>query len=139
MITQEQFRNLELLRTGFSLVPEAKDADPGTAVLVPSCGAAGNAPYKSCTCSAAKKKICRHQRDLARLVPEFSKALETARRQSAKLWELRAAMCLAQLWRGSGRTGEARKLLEPIHGWFTEGLETADLVAARSLLDELAG
>ena len=75
MITQEQFRNLELLRTGFSLVPEAKDADPGTAVLVPSCGAAGNAPYKSCTCSAAKKKICRHQRDLSRLVPEFSKAL----------------------------------------------------------------
>ena len=75
MITQGQFRNLEFLRTGFGLVPEAKDPEPGTAVLVPPRGAAGNSPYKSCTCSAARKKTCRHQRELARLVPEFRKAL----------------------------------------------------------------
>ena len=74
-ITQGQFRNLEFLRMGFGLVPEARDPDPGTAVLVPSRGAAGNSPYKSCTCSAAKKRTCRHQRDLAHLVPEFRKAL----------------------------------------------------------------
>jgi predicted ATPase len=50
--------------------------------------------------------------------------MELARRQSAKLWELRVAMSLARLWRGQGKRDEARDLLAPVYGWFTEGFYT---------------
>ena len=65
-------------------------------------------------------------------------ALETARRQRAKTWELRAAVTLARLWRDEGKRIRARDLLAPIYGWFTEGFDTADLKDAKELLDELA-
>jgi hypothetical protein len=48
-----------------------------------------------------------------------------ARQQQAKSWELRAAMSLARLWRGQGKTQQARELLAPVYGWFTEGFDTA--------------
>ncbi|HEV8029084.1 MAG TPA: AAA family ATPase [Stellaceae bacterium] len=64
-------------------------------------------------------------------------AIAVARAQQAKLYELRAATGLARLWRGDGRHGEARDLLAPIYGWFTEGLDAPDLQTARSLLDTL--
>jgi DNA-binding SARP family transcriptional activator len=64
-------------------------------------------------------------------------ALEIARGQQAKSLELRAALALARLWAGSGRTAEARDLLAPAYAWFTEGLETPDLQAARALLSSL--
>jgi predicted ATPase/DNA-binding winged helix-turn-helix (wHTH) protein len=64
----------------------------------------------------------------------FQQALDVARRQGALSWELRAAMSLARLWRGQQRVGQARKLLGPVYRRFTEGFETADLVAARTLL-----
>ena len=64
-------------------------------------------------------------------------ALETARRQRAKMWELRAALSLARQRRGQGRLREARDLLAPIHGWFTEGLNMPDLIEAKALLGEL--
>ena len=67
----------------------------------------------------------------------FMKSLEVARNQSAKTLELRAAHDLAQLWHGQGNTGEARDLLAPVYGWFTEGFDTADLKAAKALLVEL--
>lgn len=76
MISKPRFRNLEFLRSGFGLVPDSKDRDPGVAVLVPPRAAAGDTPYKSCTCGAAKRKSCRHMRELAGLVPEFRKALD---------------------------------------------------------------
>jgi predicted ATPase len=66
------------------------------------------------------------------------RSLDIARRQRAKLWELRAAMSLTRLWRGQGRLREARELLTPIYAWFTEGLDTADLQDARDLLEALA-
>jgi predicted ATPase len=66
-------------------------------------------------------------------------ALDIARRQQAKSWELRAAMSLAHLWQQHGKRAEARDLLAPIYGWFTEGLDTADLQEARALLEELGG
>ena len=62
-----------------------------------------------------------------------------ARQQQAKSWELRAAMSLARLWQQQGKRAEARDLLVPIYGWFTEGFETADLQEAKALLEELAG
>ena len=65
-------------------------------------------------------------------------AIAVARRQQAKLWELRAATSLGRLWREQGRDGEARDLLAPVYGWFTEGLDAPDLGAAKLLLRELA-
>jgi predicted ATPase len=60
-----------------------------------------------------------------------------ARRQQAKSWELRAATSLARLWQQQGKRAEARELLAPVYGWFTEGFETADLQEAKALLDAL--
>jgi class 3 adenylate cyclase/predicted ATPase len=68
---------------------------------------------------------------------EYNRALEIARRQQARMWELRAAVSLARLRRDSGRRDGTRDLLAPIYGWFTEGFETADLKDAKALLDEL--
>jgi predicted ATPase len=61
-----------------------------------------------------------------------------SRRQQAKAYELRAATSLARLWGERGRRREARELLAPVYGWFTEGFDTADLKEARALLDQLA-
>jgi predicted ATPase len=67
----------------------------------------------------------------------FVRALDVARRQQAKSLELRAAASLARLWGEQGRRGEARDLLAPVYGWFTEGFDTPDLKDAKALLDEL--
>jgi predicted ATPase len=67
----------------------------------------------------------------------IEKGIDVARRQNAKSWELRGAMSLARLRRQQGRRAEARDLLAPIYGWFTEGFDTADLKEAKALLDEL--
>ena len=67
----------------------------------------------------------------------YRKALSIAREQEAKLWELRAAVSLTRLRRDQGRRAEARDLLAPVYGWFTEGFDTADLKEAKALLDEL--
>jgi predicted ATPase len=64
--------------------------------------------------------------------------LSIAKEQGAKLWELRAAASLARLRRDQGRRAEARDLLEPVYGWFTEGFDTPDLKDAKTLLDQLA-
>ena len=58
--------------------------------------------------------------------------------QQAKSWELRAAMSMARLWRDQGKRDEARELLAPVYGWFTEGFDTLDLKEAKALLDELS-
>jgi predicted ATPase len=68
----------------------------------------------------------------------FREAIEIARRQEAKLLELRAAMSLARLLRRQNRADEARQMLSEIYGWFTEGFDTKDLQDAKALLDELA-
>jgi predicted ATPase len=64
--------------------------------------------------------------------------IHVAREQQSKSWELRAATGLSRLWRDQGRCTEARDLLAPIYGWFTEGFDTPDLKDAKALLDELA-
>jgi predicted ATPase len=69
---------------------------------------------------------------------DLEAALRVARRQKAKAYELRAATSLARLWGEQGRCGEARDLLAPVYGWFTEGFDTADLKEAKTLLDQLA-
>jgi predicted ATPase len=68
----------------------------------------------------------------------FRQALDIARRQQAKSWELRAAMSLVRLWQRQGKRAEAHALLAPIYGWFTEGFDTADLQEAKTLLVALS-
>jgi predicted ATPase len=67
----------------------------------------------------------------------YCKAIGIARKQEAKLWELRAAVSLARLCGEQGRRVEARDLLAPVYGWFTEGFDTPDLKQAKALLEEL--
>ena len=77
------------------------------------------------------------QLDIVKTQSYFERALAIARKQQAKSFELRAAMSMARLWRDQGRLNEARDLLAPVYGWFTEGFDTLDLKEAKALLDEL--
>jgi predicted ATPase len=81
------------------------------------------------------------RRDPANTAPAeeaFLTAMRIAQQQKAKSFELRAVMSIARLWRDQGKREEARDLLAPVYGWFTEGFETLDLKEAKALLDELA-
>ena len=68
----------------------------------------------------------------------FQKAIDIARRQSAKSLELRAVMSLSRLWQQKGKREEARQMLAEIYNWFTEGFDTKDLREAKALLEQLA-
>jgi class 3 adenylate cyclase/predicted ATPase len=74
--------------------------------------------------------------DTEKAEKHFEHALAVARQQQAKSWELRAAMSLARHWRDQGKVSEARELLAPVYGWFTEGFDTRDLKEAKALLEE---
>jgi predicted ATPase len=87
----------------------------------------GELLLRQATPDAAQAETCWHQ------------ALDIARHQQAKSWELRAALSLSRLWQQQGKRDEARDLLAPIYGWFTEGFDTADLQEAKGLLEELGG
>jgi len=76
--------------------------------------------------------------DFAVAEAEVLRAIDIAQGQSAKLWELRAAVSLARLWRDQDRKCDAHHLLSPIYAWFTEGFDCADLTAAKVLLKELS-
>jgi len=76
--------------------------------------------------------------DAATAQAYFESALAVARQQQAKSWELRAAMSLARLWHDRGKPQQARELVAPVYGWFTEGFDTLDLKEAKALLNELA-
>jgi predicted ATPase len=73
--------------------------------------------------------------DGAKAEAHFEHALAVARQQQA--WELRASMSLARLWRDQSKVQQARELLAPVYGWFTEGFDTRDLKEAKALLEEL--
>ena len=76
--------------------------------------------------------------DCAAAESSFRDAIPLARQQQATSWELRASMSLARLWRDQGKVQQARELLAPVYGWFTEGFDTRDLKEAKALLEELA-
>ena len=84
------------------------------------------------------KLVIPAEQDVAKTEEFFERALAVARQQQAKSWELRAAMSMARLWRDQGKRDEARDLLAPVYGWFTEGFDTRDLKEAKALLNELA-
>jgi predicted ATPase len=75
--------------------------------------------------------------DLEGAERNFLASLDWARRQQAKMWELRTASSLARLWQRQGKRRDAYELLAPVYGWFTEGFDTKDLLDAKSLLAEL--
>jgi class 3 adenylate cyclase/predicted ATPase len=75
--------------------------------------------------------------DTEKAEKHFERALNVAHQQQQKSWELRAAMSMARLWRDQGKRQQARELLAPVYGWFTEGFDTLDLREAKALLDEL--
>ena len=82
--------------------------------------------------------LLKHQPlDLTAPEAAFMRAMEVAHSQRARTFELRAAMSLARLWRDQGKVQQARELLAPVYGWFTEGFDTRDLKEAKALLDEL--
>ena len=78
------------------------------------------------------------ERDATKAREHFERSLAVVRQQQAKSWELRAAISLARLWRDQGKVQQARELLAPVYGWFTEGFDTRDLKEAKGLLDMLA-
>ncbi len=91
-------------------------------------------------------EVCRLRGELLRRleVPDliqaegcFENALAIARAQHAKSWELRGAISMARMWLENGRSDEARALLAPVYGWFTEGFDTADLMDAKALLNQM--
>jgi len=85
-----------------------------------------------------KGLILLRQNDFEQSQTAFQSALSIARRQAAKAYVLRAATSLSLLWCERGRLAEARDLLWPVYGWFTEGFDTPDLKEAKVLLSELA-
>jgi hypothetical protein len=87
---------------------------------------------------AGEIALLSHDLDAAKAEAYFDRALAVARQQQAKSWELRAAMSMARLWRDQGKRQQARELLAPVYGWFTEGFDTLDLKEAKALLAELA-
>ena len=89
-------------------------------------------------CVAGEIALKSPEPDGGKAEANFERALSVARQQQAKSWELRAAMSLARLWRDQGKVQQARELLAPIYGWFTEGFGTRDLREAKALLAELA-
>jgi predicted ATPase len=126
------------------------------ALLAEACGKAGHteealAVLREALSDVERTGIRYHEAELHRLAGELRhgrddmkseacarRAIEIARGQGAKSWELRAATSLARLWGEQGRRAAARDLLAPIYGWFTEGFDTADLLEAKALLDELS-
>ena len=95
--------------------------------------------YEAEICRVKGELLLKHGRSntVAEAESCFRQALDISRAQSSKSWELRAATSLARLWRDQGKRAEARDLLAPVYGWFTEGFETADLKDAKALLEEL--
>jgi hypothetical protein len=91
---------------------------------------AWRAPYRGRNCAFKAPLSARKQK-------RTSECDGGARQQQAKSWELRAAISLARLWRSQGKIHQARELLAPVYGWFTEGFETRDLKEAKALLGEL--
>ena len=89
-------------------------------------------------CIAGEIALLSREPDAGKAAAYFERALAVARQQQAKSWELRAAMSMARLWRDQGKRDEARDLLAPVYGWFTEGFDTRDLKEAKNLLEQLA-
>ena len=114
--------------------------------MSPLAGGRPRRPQRGAVCSLHKNlnwriageiALTSAEPDVAKAEAHFEHGLAIASAQQAKSWELRAAMSMARLWRDQGKREEARELLAPVYGWFTEGFDTRDLKEAKALLEEL--
>jgi predicted ATPase len=83
-------------------------------------------------------RLCSRSTEAREAEENFRSAITLAQERHAKSLELRAAMSLARLWRDQGKLQQARELLAPVYGWFTEGFDTRDLKEAKALLEQLS-
>jgi predicted ATPase len=88
--------------------------------------------------TAGEIELMSPERDAGKAQTHFERALEIARAQQARSWELRATTSLARLRREQGERAQAHDLLAPVYDWFTEGFDTLDLKEAKALLEDLA-
>jgi predicted ATPase/class 3 adenylate cyclase len=117
-------------------VGQLDQARHGIAEAIAIVEATGEKRWEAEVCRVAGE-IALKSLDTAKARSYFERALAVARAQQVISWELRAAMSMARLWRDQGKRDEARDLLAPVYGWFTEGFDTVDLKEAKALLDEL--
>jgi class 3 adenylate cyclase/predicted ATPase len=119
----------------------AGQAEMGVTLLTEALSAAEGTNERWCEAEIHRLNgqllLAAHAPDETVVETYFRRAVVVAKEQKAKLWELRAAMSMARLWRDQGKRDEARDLLAPVYGWFTEGFDTHDLKEAKTLLDEL--
>jgi tetratricopeptide (TPR) repeat protein len=115
-------------------VTAARDATDQALFWINKNGEHQSESYVYCCRGDIFRMMGEHERACA----EYQIALEGARRQQTKFFELKAAMSMARLWRDQGKRAEARDLLAPVYGWFTEGFDTLDLKEAKALLEQLA-
>jgi tetratricopeptide (TPR) repeat protein len=94
--------------------------------------------YREAELHRLKGELLRQQGEETAAEASFQHAIDVACQQGTKSWELRATVSLARLWRAQGKREQARRRLEEVYGWFTEGFDTADLKDAKVLLDELS-
>jgi predicted ATPase len=99
--------------------------------------AATEARFADAELHRVRGELLRAGDEIAAAERSFSQAIDIAQQQSAKFWELRAAISLARLWREQGKRDAARDLLAPTYSWFAEGFDTPVLKEAKALLDEL--
>jgi len=114
------------------------DLDGTVALLDRATALAEGADERWCEAEILRVRACFATRDAGEATRLLQSSLGVARAQGAKLWELRTAVSLAKLLCEQDRRAAARDLLAPVHGWFSEGFATHDVVGARALLDELA-
>src|SRR5262245_57639353 len=95
---------------------------------------AGHLRAPACRTHGNRNPVNRNPLTLSSSLHYFDRALAVARQQQAKSWELCAAMSIARLWCDQGKPQQARELLAPVYGWFTEGFDTRDLKEAKALL-----
>jgi predicted ATPase len=125
----KSYADLDQPDDALRLIDEAKD-------VIEKTGERWEEAYVHCIAGEIALRF--PQPDAAKAEAHFERALAVARQQQAKSLELRAAMSMSRLWRDQGKPQQARELLAPVYGWFTEGFDTRDLKEAKALLEELA-
>ena len=128
--------NIALLAGAYEIAGQVEEAVTMLAEALQIAGRTGER-WREAELNRHKGQLLLRQEQSEAAEELYYRALSISREQGAKLWELRATVSLARLRRDQGRCTEARDLLAPVYGWFTEGFDTPDLKEAKALLDDL--